>query len=307
MNPLMIAKPAYLTQAEQVYLSEKAKNTQIAYSKRLEKFYQWFYQQPEQPFTVTLSDYVRYLIVSGLSARSVQAHLNTVKGLFRKAALIDPSLSAYLPQLAAVKPPKTRGDYQGNRLTSPQRQSLINKPDPSSKTGRRDVCMLGLMSLCGLRESEICNLNWGHIKELDGHKVIRNLVGKHGRRRTIKLPVPLWRNLMIWAEYAGIDTSEDAPVFVRMARWDSVRGGRLTVDAVYSRVKMYGASIDRPEIAPHDLRRTAAKLARKGGASIEQVQVMLGHANPQITSSYIGETLDLDDHAVDYGDLEFPS
>ena len=47
----------------------------------------------------------------------------------------------------------------------------------------------------------------------------------------------------------------------------------------------------------------AAKLARQRGASIEQVQVMLGHASPQTTSAYIGETLNLDDHAVDYADV----
>jgi hypothetical protein len=38
--------------------------------------------------------------------------------------------------------------------------------------------------------------------------------------------------------------------------------------------------------------------------STEQVQVMLGHANPQTTSEYIGEGLDLEDHAVDYNQAE---
>jgi len=31
---------------------------------------------------------------------------------------------------------------------------------------------------------------------------------------------------------------------------------------------------------------------------------MLGHANPQTTSEYIGEGLDLEDHAVDYSDVK---
>ena len=43
---------------------------------------------------------------------------------------------------------------------------------------------------------------------------------------------------------------------------------------------------------------------RKGGASIEQMQIMLGHANPRTTSETIGETLDLDDNAVDYSAIE---
>ncbi len=58
---------------------------------------------------------------------------------------------------------------------------------------------------------------------------------------------------------------------------------------------------------PTTLRRTAASLARRGGASIEQVQVMLGHSSPQTTSQYIGEGLDLDDHAVDYSDVQIGS
>ena len=68
-------------------------------------------------------------------------------------------------------------------------------------------------------------------------------------------------------------------------------------------MKQYTEQIGLEGISPHDLRRTAASLARKGGASIEQVQVMLGHANPQTTSEYIGEGLDLEDHAVDYSDI----
>ncbi len=78
---------------------------------------------------------------------------------------------------------------------------------------------------------------------------------------------------------------------------------RLTSSAVAWLVERYAGQVGLRGISPHDLRRTAAALARRGGASIEQVQVMLGHSSPQTTSQYIGEGLDLDDHAVDYSDV----
>jgi integrase len=48
-----------------------------------------------------------------------------------------------------------------------------------------------------------------------------------------------------------------------------------------------------PSVRPHDLRRTCAKLARAGGAPIEQIQHVLGHASVQTTERYLGSRLEL--------------
>jgi integrase len=47
------------------------------------------------------------------------------------------------------------------------------------------------------------------------------------------------------------------------------------------------------------LRRTAAKLMRAGGASIEQISLVLGHASIDVTKKYLGVELDLQDAATD--------
>jgi integrase len=136
--------------------------------------------------------------------------------------------------------------------------------------------------------------------------VIANLKGKHGRIRTLKLPVWLWRLLAAWGEASGMDMTElDRRIFVPVTKDGHVLVGRagLTPHAIYKLINTYTALTALPPVKPHDLRRTAALLARRGGASIEQVQLMLGHASPQTTSNYIGETLDLDDNAVDYSPL----
>lgn len=292
-----------LQNAIQTYLAGRSPHTQRAYQGRLEQFMDWHVRQPPAPFVAHLRNYIAYLQESGLSARSVQAHVNTIKGLIKTAAALDPSgsLSAGLPALDLAKPPSVRGEIQGDRLNHAQRQELLNLPGTDTHKGRRDTAILALMSICGLRRAEVISLNWAHIAELDGHKVVKNLAGKHGRTRTVKMPVSLWRLLEVYAELAGLDTSPHAPVFVRIRRGDTVQHGeRLTSSAIGWLVDYYAGQLGFEGISPHDLRRTAAKLSRQGGASIEQVQIMLGHASPQTTSAYIGEMLDLDDHAVDY-------
>lgn len=297
-----------LDEAVAVYLAGKSERTRSEYRARLERFQRWRDEQPAEPFVASLSRYVTHLQAQGLSPRSVQAHVNTVKGLLKAGAALDPRLAAHLPALSLVKPPPVRGDLQGQRLAAHARQSLLDAPGVDTHKGRRDTAILALMAVCGLRRSEVVNLNWGHVDELDGHKVIRNLRGKHGRVRTVKLPVALWRLLRAWGELASLDTSDEAPVFVQVRRGDNVQHGvRISGSAVSYIVATYTGAAGLDNITPHDLRRTAASLSRKGGASIEQVQLMLGHADPQTTSRYIGASIDLDDHAVDYGAVKIPA
>jgi integrase len=296
-----------LGQAVDTYLAGMAPNTQRAYASRLKAFLEWRDAQPAAPLVTHLKQYVAYLQHDkDLAPRSVQAHINTIKGMIRTAAALEPSLAAGLPQLELVKPPRVRGEVQGLRLTAQQARQLLNTPGADTPKGLRDSAILGLLLALGLRRSEICDLTWGHITELEGHKVIANLKGKHGRIRTLKLPVWLWRLLMRWGEVAGLDTSDlEQRVFVPISRGGRVLSYRegMTPHAIYKLINHYTALTGLPPVKPHDLRRTAALLARRGGAAIEQVQLMLGHASPQTTSNYIGETLDLDDNAVDYNPL----
>ncbi len=53
------------------------------------------------------------------------------------------------------------------------------------------------------------------------------------------------------------------------------------------------------EVAPHDLRRTFAKLAYKGGSGVDQIQLSLGHASIQTTERYLGVDQNLTDAPCD--------
>jgi integrase len=298
----------FLNASVETFLAGRAPNTRRAYRTRLNQFSAWLAEQPPAPFVAQLRQYIAYLQDKGLSERSVQAHVNTIKGVIKLAAALDTTgkLAAALPTLELAKPPSIRGEVQGERLSAAQRQQLIYAPGTGTLRGKRDTAILALLSVCGLRRSEVSALSWEHVGEIDGYKVVKNLTGKHGRTRTVKLPKGLYELLEAYAGGGELDTSPETPVFVAIGKGERIQHGqRLTASAVAWLVKEYARRIGLHDISPHDLRRTAASLARKGGASIEQVQIMLGHASPQTTSQYIGEGLDLDDHAVDYSDVEF--
>lgn len=46
------------------------------------------------------------------------------------------------------------------------------------------------------------------------------------------------------------------------------------------------AGIDR--LAPHDLRRSCARLCHSAGGELEQIQFLLGHISVQTTERYVG-------------------
>ena len=58
-------------------------------------------------------------------------------------------------------------------------------------------------------------------------------------------------------------------------------------------IQPYAAAAGVPGIAPHDLRRSFAKMCRAAGGGLEQIQFLLGHASVQTTERYLGTKQDL--------------
>ena len=131
--------------------------------------------------------------------------------------------------------------------------------------------------------------------------------------------MPAWAKALIdaWATAAGL---HDGYVFVEVTQTGKlltgnttgraegsklrVPKGHTTPQSVMRVVKAYGAAIGQPDLAPHDLRRTFAKLSRKGGAALEQVQINLGHESLETTQKYLGEELDYQHAPGDYLGLD---
>ena len=78
----------------------------------------------------------------------------------------------------------------GNWLQRKEGQALLNAPDATTVRGQRDRAILVVLLACGSRRSEVAALTFKHIQQRGGRCCIVDLVGRHGRVRTV--PVPTW-------------------------------------------------------------------------------------------------------------------
>jgi integrase len=95
-------------------------------------------------------------------------------------------------------------------------------------------------------------------------------------------------------------------VFRAINKGVRVYGDGLTANVIWSIVQTYAAKVGVPNLAPHDLRRTCAKLCRAAGGDLEQIQLLLGHASIQTTERYLGSRLELVDAVNDDLGLNVP-
>jgi integrase len=77
----------------------------------------------------------------------------------------------------------------------------------------------------------------------------------------------------------------------------------MTSQAIHDVVKQYCQELGFG-VSAHDLRRTYAKLAMKGGAGLDQIQLSLGHASIQTTERYLGVQQNLTDAPCDHLGLD---
>jgi integrase/recombinase XerD len=192
--------------------------------------------------------------------------------------------------ITRVKGAKSKGVRVGNWLSVRQAQTLLNAPDVSTKKGLRDRAMLAVLLGCGLRRSEVAALMLKHIQQRDNRWCIVDLLGKHGRVRTI--PMPTWVKVTIdaWTEAAGVT---EGHVLRRIARGDQVGREPMSEKVVWQLLQPYATAAGVPGIAPHDLRRSCAKMCRAAGGELEQIQLLLGHSSVQTTERYLGTKQDL--------------
>ncbi len=159
----------------------------------------------------------------------------------------------------------------------------------------RDRVLLGLLLGCGLRRGELAALGFASVAQREGRWAIVDLVGKHGRVRTV--PMPSWAKAALdgWAA-AGI---AEGPVLRRVDKAGRVGPGPIQAQSIFETVAGYGLRTGLGKITPHDLRRTFAKLAPQGQAPLEQIQITLGHASIQTTERYLGLAQNLHDAPCD--------
>jgi site-specific recombinase XerD len=174
---------------------------------------------------------------------------------------------------------------------------LLDAPDVTTLKGLRDRAILAALTGSGLRRSEAAALTFDKVTQREGRWVICDLKGKGNRTRTV--PIPAWAKAAIdaWAEEAGIGNT--GRVFRSVHKGGYVSGDRMSAQAVADVVREYAEKCSFEGLAAHDLRRTFAKLAHKGGAKLDQIQLSPGHASIKTTERYLGVEQDLQDAPCD--------
>ena len=114
---------------------------------------------------------------------------------------------------------------------------------------------------------------------------IVDLKGKAGHVRTIPIPGWVMEELRSWLNSAGIDRGK---IFRRVTKMGRILGEGMTEKAVWHIVKDSAKRIGLEKLAPHDLRRTYARLCHASGGELEQIQFLLGHVSIQTTERYLG-------------------
>jgi site-specific recombinase XerD len=265
--------------------------TRRVYNLGLDEFIAWYALEPRAGFTKAVVSAWRVVLEGrGLGSVSINVRITAVRKLAVEAAdngLLAPELAA---GIARIKGVRSQGVRVGNWLSLRQAQTLLNTPDVRTKKGLRDRAMFATLLGCGLRRSEVAALTMKHVQQRDNRWCIVDLVGKHNRVRTI--PMPAWVKNAIDAWTVAAEVTE-GHLFRPVHRGDQVCGLRMSEKVVWQLLQPYAAAAGVPGIAPHDLRRSFAKLCRAAGGELEQIQLLLGHSAVQTTERYLGTNQDL--------------
>jgi len=293
--------------------SVDSENTKRAYARAIRDFITWhtLAGRPELN-KATVQAYIFELKAAGAGAGAINQRLAAIRKLMQEAAdnmALDP---VCLAGIMRVKGIRKEGKRLGNWLTLSQPQELINAPDSNTLKGLRDRAILAVLAGCWLRRNEsVSSLTFEQIQQREGRWVIVDLVGKRNKTRSV--PMPAWTKSAMdaWAaaagRYLGLGSPlNTGPVFCRINKGDNIVSDHMSAQAIFDLVKQYGAMCDL-HIAPHDLRRTGAKLAHKCGAPIEQIQLMLGHNSIKTTEIYLGVHQNLADAPCDKFSLHLES
>ena len=275
-----------------------SEHSRRAYRRALYDFFHW-HTGVGRPYLskAVVQRYAAELREAGMAPSSVNQRLSAIRKLAAEAAdngALDPQVAN---GIRAVKGARREGRRTGNWLTREEAQSWLGAPDRHTIRGRRDRALLAVLIGCGLRRSEAAGLTFGHIQQRDGRWVLVDLIGKRDKIRSV--PMPNWAKAAIdeWGAASGV---ADGVVFRAVNKGGRVVGDGITPQAIYNIIVGYAGELQKRGVAPHDLRRTFAKLAHKGGAAIDQIQLSLGHESIQTTEEYLGVEQDLTDAPCDH-------
>jgi len=125
----------------------------------------------------------------------------------------------------------------------------------------------------------------GYLHQREDHWAIVDLRGKDGHVRTV--PIPYWVIVGL-NEWVRAAENNRGRIFRKVTKMSRIWGDSMTDKAVWNVVKECARTIGVAKLAPHDLRRTRAKLCQASGRDLEQIQLLPGHVSVQTTERSLG-------------------
>ena len=256
-----------------------SQNTLYAYRQDLSNFSNWL--KPvnlENADRITLLDYLAYRLKQGYSSRSTARSLSSLRAFY--AYLLSKSLISDNPT-AKIQSPKL-GHSLPKILSEEDVEKLINAPNTKEPLGLRDRAMLELLYACGLRISELINLD---VLNLNIRQGVVKVLGKGSKERLVPMGEPAldWISdyLTYGREQLLTDTKKSSILFL------SNRGTGMTRQTFWYRIKLYAnkAGVDQ-SLSPHTLRHAFATHLINHGADLRTVQLLLGHTSLSTTQIY---------------------
>lgn len=215
---------------------------------------------------VTLDDLLRWSahLEATAEAATHQRKLSAVRSLFQ-FAYIRRHLADNISALVACPKPK---DSLGEKLVDLE---VIKKIIEAAKENPRDALLVRCMYVTAGRISEVLSLRWRDLQEREsGGQVC--FYGKGKKTRYVKVPAPLWAELMAVKGEAGPD--DQVFTICRQHVWRIIK-------------KLASKACVTADISPHWFRHAHASHALEKQATLAQVRDTLGHSDIKTTSRYL--------------------
>jgi integrase/recombinase XerD len=258
-----------------------ASNTALAYHSDIKKYIEFLASEgksdPARAGSEDVYAYLAFLSECGMSPSSMRRELSSIRVFHR--FLLAESLAREDPT-ADVPPPKMWQRVPA-ALTVPEVERLLAQPDTSSPLGLRDKAMLEFTYATGMRVSEVTAFRR---QDLNRNTSTVRCMGKGSRERVIPIGGIALRWTLRYQDEVrqGLLKGDDPGVLFlnwrgrplsRMGFWKILRGY----------VRQAGI---RSKVTPHVLRHSFATHLMEGGASLRDVQQMLGHKDISTTQIY---------------------
>ncbi len=263
-----------------------AKASQESYEYAIDEFISWYCSEPRLAFNRTVVLRYRFFLEQkNLASSTINVRLAAVRRLAYEASdsgLLSPELAA---GIARVKGAKRLGIRIGNWLTAEQGKTLLQETRSETLRGKRDHAILAVLLGCGLRRAEIVSMRIEDLQIREEHWVVADLVGKGRHVRTVPMPTWVKKAINDWTAAAEI---LEGVIFRRISKEGKVWGPGITSKSIWHVVKAAAKRGGLQNLAPHDLRRTCARLCHLAGGELEQIQFLLGHVSALTTERYLG-------------------